>query len=252
MAYRFLRLPVDATSQILGRVLLSAFSRMQDDDARLKSAYLRSNGAIAFLTFPMMLGLLVVARPFIEVVLGVKWLPAVPLLSILAPLGMVQSIEVTVPYIFLSKGRADWLFRWSVATGTLSIFGILAGLRWGVVGVAVSYSLTMTLLMVLGCWIAFKLVEGLRIRDLFKAVWPNLTCTGAMALVVLGCRIGMEYAEIRSVIVLPVCVAVGILSYGLIVLCLQPPALDLFLRILPDRWTVLLRRFIPSHDGISP
>jgi hypothetical protein len=107
----------------------------------------------------------------------------------------------------------------------------------------------MTALMVLGCWIAFKLIDGLRIRDLFKTLWPNLTCAGTMALLVLGCRTAMEYAQLRSVIVLPVCVAVGILSYGFIVLCFRPPALNEFRRILPERYQSFLPQIIQRRAG---
>jgi len=39
---------------------------------------------------------------------GAGWMPVIPLLLILAPLGAVQSIATTVGHIYMAKGRTDW------------------------------------------------------------------------------------------------------------------------------------------------
>jgi len=242
LSYRILLLPRDAITRVVGRVLLPSFSRMQDDDARLKAAYLRVCGAIAFVTFPMMLGMFVVARPFVEVLLGAKWLPAVPLICVLAPLGMLQSVILPVGQLYLAKGRTDWLFRWSTVRGTLYVCSFLMGIPWGVLGVTVSYALMYCALVVPSLWIPFKLVDGLRIRDFFLVVVPYATWAGMMALLVAICRMLLEGAGVGPTIILPVCIALGLVSYTVIILGKRPRALDDFLRLLPEQWSSIIRR----------
>ena len=242
LAYGILLRPRNAVSNVLGRVLFPAFSRMQDDDARLKAAYLRACSAIAFITFPMMLGLLVVARPFVEVVLGEKWLPAVPLICLFAPLGMLQSIGTTQGQIFLAKGRADWMFRLGIVRGIIIVCGFLIGVRWGVLGVAESYALIIVVMWVPTAWIAFKLVDQLEIRDLFGVLMPHAGRASVMALVVTGCRIALERAGVGGATVLSASVVLGIVTYVALVIYTQPRVLDDCCRLLPHGLASLVTR----------
>ena len=63
-------------------VLLPSLSSVQDDRNRLKSLARRSIKTSAFLILPMMAGLAAVAEPLTLLVLGEKWLPAVPFIRI--------------------------------------------------------------------------------------------------------------------------------------------------------------------------
>ncbi|MFG0331833.1 MAG: MOP flippase family protein, partial [Maioricimonas sp. JB049] len=117
LAYKLMRVPRDSVTMVVTRVLFPKFSKLQDDDERLADLYLRANGAIAFITFPMMAGLVVLAEPFVQVVLGEKWLPAVPAIWILASLGAIQAIWSTVGQILLAPGRTDLQLRLGVAGG---------------------------------------------------------------------------------------------------------------------------------------
>lgn len=235
LAYGIMRRPRKAINSVLGRVLFPVFSRMQDDDARLKAAYLRTVGAIAFVTFPMMLGIVVVARPFVEVLLGERWLPAVPLIYVLAPLGLLLSISTPAGNLYLAKGRADWALRWSIGAGTFRTCGFLAGLPWGVYGVSVSYLLTCGVLWLPSMWIPFKLVHGLKVQDLLRIIAPYAAFSGIMTLIVFASRTVLALMGSGGIVVLSVSVVIGLLSYASIILYMQPPALADFARLLPVR-----------------
>lgn len=232
LAYRVLLRPRVAVTTILNRVLFPALSRMQQNDERLKAVYLQACGAIAFVTFPMMLGLTVVARPFVEVILGAKWLPAVPLIWVLAPLGMLLSISTTVGNLYLAKGRADLMFRWSIAAGALRTASFFVGLPWGILGVAISYAVTCVILWFPSIWIPFQLVNDLKVRHLFKVIAPYAWCAFAMALTVTACRAALTQWSGNGTTVLFVLVGTGVLSYTLFVFSTRPPALAYFLKLL--------------------
>ncbi len=241
LAYGIMLRPLDAVTNVLGKVLFPAFSRMQHDDARLKAAYLRACGAIAFVTFPMMLGLVAVAHPFVEVVLGEKWLPAVPLIMILAPLGAIRSVGETAGQMLLARGRADWYFRWGAASSVAYVCCFFAGLPWGVIGVAVSYLITSSALMVFGVWIASKFVAELTLRNIGAELWPYVVQSVIMAALAAACRATMEQLQIGTGVVLIASVAIGIVAYFTIAFMARPIALRDFLAMLPSRWVA--RRF---------
>ncbi|NQX95085.1 MAG: oligosaccharide flippase family protein, partial [Erythrobacter sp.] len=71
-------------------ILFPAFSRLQDDSKRLRKGYMRSQGAICLITLPVVAGVALVARDLVLLLVGEKWLPAVPVIQIYA---VVQSLR---------------------------------------------------------------------------------------------------------------------------------------------------------------
>jgi PST family polysaccharide transporter len=242
LAYKLMLLPRDSVTNVVARVLLPAFSRMQDDDERLAKAYLRTCGAIAFVTFPMMAGLAVVARPFVEVVLGEKWLPAVPLIWILAVFGALQAVTVVRGHLFLAKGRADLHFAWGVIISFLSVCGFFAGLPWGVRGVALAYVITSLTITVPAHRSAFKLVKGLRLRDLGRALAPQASATLAMSALVSTFARWLEAYGAHSLSILAICVPVGVITYTVIVVCSCSAGFADLLNLLPTPVLARLQR----------
>lgn len=247
LAYRILLFPREAVTGVLTRVLFPAFSRMQDDDARLKDAYLRVCGAIAFITFPMMLGMVAVAEFFVKVVLGEDWMPAVPLIMVLAPIGMVQTITSTYGQLYLAKGRADWMFRWGIVTGVSYTLSFVIGAQWGVVGVAVSYALTCCLLWIPGTIIPFRLVKGLAPKDLLVAVRPVLVASILMMLGLKALQAILITWNLNAGIMLVSNTVAGCLAYGLFTLVLYPTGYREFVRLLPGPLFAGLGRSVGSR-----
>ena len=64
---------INTTSTTLGRVLFPALASIQDDLARLKRFYRKSMVMTTFVHFPVMAGLIVVARPLVILLFSEKW-----------------------------------------------------------------------------------------------------------------------------------------------------------------------------------
>jgi PST family polysaccharide transporter len=129
-AYSIMLMPLHQISATIGRVMFPALSKIQEDRASVKQIYLRTINVIALITFPMMMGLLVVADSFVLALLGPKWIEVVPILQIMCLLGLVQSLVTTVGWLYTSQGRTDLFFRWSVGAGVFLLAGILIGVFW--------------------------------------------------------------------------------------------------------------------------
>jgi O-antigen/teichoic acid export membrane protein len=85
LAYGLMMYPLYNVTWNLGNVLFPALSRIQEEDARFRQAYLRAVSVIATITFPLMLGLLATADLLVPACFGAKWAPMVPIVRVLAP-----------------------------------------------------------------------------------------------------------------------------------------------------------------------
>jgi PST family polysaccharide transporter len=212
IAYMVMLYPLQNVTALLGRVLFPALSEMQDDNPRFRKAYIRANCAIAFVAFPMLAGIAAVAEPFVTVWLGAKWLAAAPLLQLLAPVGLMQSVGATTGQVYTAKGRAGLLFKWALGAAPIMTLGFAIGLRWGLQGVVVSYLITNTLLTYPLFRIPFSLID-LPIWVFVKALIPYGLVTGAMYVVVVILKHWLVARGIQPLPVLLVTVGTGAVFY---------------------------------------
>ncbi len=246
MAYNLMLFPIQNISAVIAQVLFPGFARIQDDDVRFRSAYTRSCMLIGLITFPTIAGLAVVANPLVRAILGPKWLPVIPLFQILAPVGLIQSVQTTIGQIFTAKGRTDWMFRWGlVQTGCL-VLSFLIGVHWGVMGVASAYAITYAVAIAYpGFAVPFRLI-GLRFRDFARALLPQLGITATM---VAGCAVLLHFIRtIPAAAQLAASVSLGAILYLGLMLWLQPRVVHVFLEVADhtnfSRLTTSLRRLI--------
>lgn len=183
MAYTLMMYPIANVSSIIAQVVFPAFAHVQHDAERIRAAFLRTCMLVSVVTFPTMLGLMVTSDVFVRTILGARWHPIIPILIIFAPLGMFQSVYTLVGVIYNAKGRSDWQLRWGLVSALFYVASFFVGLRWGILGVATSYSIAWLLLMVPGFEIPFRLI-GLRQWTFWLALWPILRAAGIMAAIV--------------------------------------------------------------------
>jgi PST family polysaccharide transporter len=208
--------PLSKVSSVIVNVLFPALSRMQDETLRLRQAYVRSISAIAFITFPMMIGLFAVSRDFVSVVFGEKWLAMLPVLDILCWVGMMQSIGTTLGTIYLSTGRIRTAFLLTLCSTPIFILSFVIGLRWGITGVALGYAIASAGLFYVGLRLAFAIV-GLTFREFHRALAKPL----AASVVMLAALLPLSHLLARATGLpaqgrLGVLVAMGVAVYGLV------------------------------------
>jgi O-antigen/teichoic acid export membrane protein len=185
-AYGLMLLPYSQVTSVLSSVMLATLSSLQADPARARNSYLRSTAVLALVTFPVSAGLALTAEPFVETLLGPKWLEVAPVLQILALVGPFQAIASPLGWIAQSHGRADLQARWGLIGGSLVIGALALGVWTGsLVGVAFSY-LGINVLLTYPALRTFGPLLGLRPADVLRPVLPSLVCTGLMSLAVSG------------------------------------------------------------------
>jgi PST family polysaccharide transporter len=241
LAYNIMLFPVQAVSQTLGRVLFPAFAAMQNDHARFRQAYLRASAAVAFFTFPLMAGAAVLAPELIALFLGPRWGPVVPVLRVLAPIGMLQSVTTNTGHIYMATGSTRIMFRWGTLSSAVLVAGFVAGLTWGIMGVAAVYAALSCLLAIPSLAIAFRLID-LRLTALWKSVQLIAVSTAAMAAVVAALRWVLVF-QVKAPLfaTFGICVVMGAAFYFLFMYYWRSAVFRDVLTLAGQRWSVLRR-----------
>lgn len=112
--------PASLMGGILSRVGLPVFSSVAEQHGKLLGALRLSQRVAMFLFVPCMFGIAFVSKPIVVMCFGVRWIPAAPLLSILAVSSSFWPMHVLNFAAISARGRSDLVFR-------LATFQKLAG-----------------------------------------------------------------------------------------------------------------------------
>lgn len=226
VAYQLAMRPVQLVAPIVNRVALPVFAMAQADDARLRAGFLDALRIVSMLMFPVYMGMIALAEPFVRVVLGDAWLTAVPVLRLLAVLGFFYSIGNPIGSLLVAKGRVGLSLMLNVWLVALYALATVAGAHWGVEGIATGLVLaTACGLFPVGFLIRWQLVR-MRPAEYLASLAPALGAALIMGACLVALRASANF-PLQPLAALAGYVCVGALVY--------------LLAIVPWQWKFLLR-----------
>jgi PST family polysaccharide transporter len=186
-AYQLINIPTDNLNAAAGGVAFAALSRLQGDPVRLKNYFLKAYSLVLALTVPITIIAALFANDLIWVVLGKKWMEAVPIFRLLAPTMLVFAMINPLWWFHYAVALAARSLRIATVISVLVVLGYLFGLKHGPQGVAFAYS------AVLVVWCIPHLawcVHGtiLSLRDLLLAAGRPLLASLAGGALALGAQ----------------------------------------------------------------
>jgi O-antigen/teichoic acid export membrane protein len=187
----------------------------------MAAAWLRANRLIGAITIPGMLGLVAVAPDFVAVVLGDQWKPAVPVLQVLAWVGLLQSLQGLNGTVLRAVDRTATLLRYAVIVLVASLVAFVVGLPFGVLGVAVAYAVSSTLVEPYYAWLTTRAL-GTTLRTYLAALSGVTQAAVLMLAVVLAARAGLLAIDAPAGVRLLACIVVGIAAFGVSALWRAP------------------------------
>lgn len=188
MAYRVLVVPVQMIGQTVNRATFPLFSRLLDQPDRLARALLTTLELLAFAAVPAMALVSVAAPELVAVVLGEEWQATVPVLTVLALAGARETVCSVVGSLMRAHGAGQLIFRYEwLATG-MQLAGILIGLQFGILGVAIGVTAAGFALMPVLLVIQRRL-SGVSVRSQLGRLLPPVHAAAWGALGYLGLRL---------------------------------------------------------------
>lgn len=119
-------------TSVVQRVSYPVLSSIQNEPERLKEGYRRIIKITMLVTFTCMIGLASVAKPLILVLIGEKWMQAVPFLQIICFAGMLYPLHAINLNILQVKGRSDLFLKLEILKKMIAILPIVAGVFGGI------------------------------------------------------------------------------------------------------------------------
>jgi PST family polysaccharide transporter len=217
--YQLINLPTDNTNEPLNTVAIPALSRLVDDPVRYRDAYLRMIEKVVLVVMPCVAVMFVGSDWIVQVVLGPQWAQTSAVLSLLAISALMYPVGNSALWLMISQGRGHDMFRWAALGAPLSILSYVIGLKWGVLGVAASYSLARLFVIDPLLYFYAGRTGPVSTRDIYRSTLPFV---GAAVASVLVCLVFRKFVNITHPLVGLICIAAIVSITDVLVLGVLP------------------------------
>jgi O-antigen/teichoic acid export membrane protein len=171
-------------------VAVSALSRLRHDTQQYKRYLLSALSIWAFLGMGIGGALTLCGKDLIRILLGPKWGPAGQIFAFFGPGFGITFVYGIHGWIHLSIGRPGRWFRWAIIEFVVTGLLFVLVLPWGPVAVAMSWSLSLSILTLPALWYAGRPID-LGLAPIVAAVWKfvmaSLLSGLATAAILEGC-----------------------------------------------------------------
>lgn len=149
-------IPVTHLFEPMQYVSLPALSALQNDPVKYRNYFGKMLAVLTFLYMPIIVYIGIYAHPIVYIALGSQWMDAVPIFRLLAISVFASPIIVMLGLIMLSSGQTRRYFFWGLFTSLSTVIAFVAGIRWGVIGIAASWSISTAANLIFSFFFVFK------------------------------------------------------------------------------------------------
>ena len=229
-ANQFQLLPSETLAVILQRVTLPVLSGIQDDTVRLVHYYRKFIRFTALVTFPLMLGLAVLAAPLITVVLTDTWIESVPYLRLLALVGLLYPIHALNLNLLKVLGRTDLFLRLEIYKKIAIVITLLATFRFGMLALIAGQVLLSFLFLYINTYYTGKLV-GYGLSQQLKDIYHYFF----FAIVMGGVILLFESISLSAHYYMLLGTLLGVVVYSLLIFSFKRSEYDEIIRIVTSK-----------------
>lgn len=136
------QVPTSALSMIVGQVAFPVFSMLNEEKTKLRNGVSKSIKSISYLSVPMCVLLIVIAKPLIYLLYGPKWGVSVFYFQILCLSGVAYIINCINLNVIKSLGKGKVYLTMQMTKRLIGISMIFGGITFGVIGVVASVAIT--------------------------------------------------------------------------------------------------------------
>lgn len=188
MAAEIALLPSTKITTVVNLLSTPVMAELQADVTAMRAAFYRAMRLTAAIALPASSGIALVSDEMVAVLLGPKWIPAVPILRLLCVYAGMRGIDVLLPPVLLARRRERFLFWYFltllIAAPTAGTVGALWDGAQGTVMLATPVYCAVMLVMAREALAEMKS----NVAELCSALWPIVAATALMAVAVLLLR----------------------------------------------------------------
>jgi len=115
--------------------------KIQDDEVRFQRVFREIVRKSSIIIFPIMIALIVVAKPLIIVLLSSKWLPSVPYFQLLCLASLFNPLYSLTISALIARGKSKVTFRIEIIKKSLILISVGCCFAYGIIALLVGFAI---------------------------------------------------------------------------------------------------------------
>jgi teichuronic acid exporter len=166
-ARRFQEISSKQIAGAISVVSFSVFSKLQKDLPQLKKSVRKILTNTMIFMLPLMLIIILIAKPLVILLLTSKWLPMVPYLQLLCIVGILSPMHSVNVQIIISQGMSRLNFYISSVKMIMRILNIFITFRWGISYIIIGEIIISTIGLFIDTYYSKKVINYGLIEQLY-------------------------------------------------------------------------------------
>ena len=227
------KLASTSISNIMTQVTYPLYAEVQDDKVALANMIKKLTVTLAYVTFPMMFLLLLLAKPLFLLLYTDRWVQSVPYFQVLCVAGLAYCLQSVNLQSISAIGKSKVMFWWTVLKRTIGVGFEVGGLFfWGMKGLLIG--------VVMNTWFSYFVNISLVSKYIGYKWWkqilhilPILVASGTVALI---CYILGRFLSLNLYVEGLVELCLFIILYLIWTFIFKPKAYSYLLMIIPQKY----------------
>lgn len=217
MALMLATIPMDKFGSIFNKIAFPAISRVKDNREQSRNIFLQMHRYLLTFSYPILVGMLLIADDAVLLLLTDKWKPIIPLLQTLCGINLLRVSGMIIPYTLAGRGRANLVLRYHIVSSIVLPISFLIGTNWGIMGIVYAWVISYPVLYLL---LLIFIIRELKIKiaELVKSISAPVISTIIMFVVVAIIKNNISDLDIAVRVI--VLVFSGMVAYSLAYLIL--------------------------------
>jgi teichuronic acid exporter len=211
-ANKYQEIPTTIISQTFRSVSMPLLSGINDDEFRMKRVLSKMIQTIAFVGLPVMIGMILIAKPLFIVLITEKWLTSVPVFQILCVAGMFVIFNSVIEESVLSKGRSGALLVFEIIKRCILVLSIFLTIKFGLIALAIGWGISWFIALILTLYLSKRFLKY-SIIDFIKDCFPYFIITLAL------CGIAYFISGFISNYLINICFCIAFVAPSYFIIC---------------------------------
>ena len=203
----------------------------------MRQAFYTATQLSSLVAFPAFLGMAILAPELVPFLFGENWLPSIPVMQVLAFIGILHGIEYFNQSVILAMGKPALRLKINAVNAVGNVIAFMIVIRWGILAVAAAYVIRGYLFLPLPLWAIYQLI-----KINFKTYWSQFIAPFISSVVMVGVIFAIKVylgKNLSLPILIAVCTGVGIIVYSIVIRLTAPrlfqQVLGLLTSLIPRR-----------------
>lgn len=180
---QFPQLIVNNINTSISSVLFPAISKCQDDFFMVKNMTRKAIKISSYIMWPLMIGLIIIAKPLTILLLTEKWLPSVVFLQIACLSYAFWPIHTANLEALKAIGRSDIFLRLEIVKKSIGILLLIISMNYGVKAIALSLFISSLVACLINSY-PNELLLNYGYKDQFKDILPSFLLSCIMGIMI--------------------------------------------------------------------